>query len=494
MSKTLINTNKYKTVLGINRRNQEYIRPYNPLGSKKISDNKILTKRILGKAGIKTPKTIKIIRTKNQLRFFDWESLPKSFVVKPNRGTGGNGIIVFYGKKKGETAWIRSNHKVMNKEQLRIHFEKILDGSFSMGDSKDIVIIEERILNHSELKKYSFRGVPDIRLIIFNKVPVMAMIRFPTKISDGKANLHAGGICAGINVATGLTTTAIQLKKQSILENTYSIVKYTSDFQENLSLEGIQIPHWDEILETGIKCQEISNLGFLGVDIAIDENNGPLVFELNARPGLGIQMANNLGLRPRLERLKGIEDLSTKRAIRLAKTLFGGEIDECFQSLIGKPILGLVEKITIYYNSKSSNKPKKSENKFQTVKALLDTGITTSRIDEGLANRMGYNEAIGYFKSLKMPQYFDSLEEAKKFTKNLKIDYEKYKDILRPAVIVESARVKIKPAISLTIRLAGAEREIEAIVSTQKDTIYPILLGRKEFKNYLIDPSKTFIK
>ncbi len=486
----MINTNQYKTILGLNRRNQEYIRPYNPLSSKKISDNKILTKRLLSKADIKTPKTIKIIRTKKQLAFFDWESLPKSFVVKPNRGTGGNGIIVFYGKKKGETAWIRSNHRVMNKEQLRIHFEKILDGSFSMGDSKDIVIIEERILNHSTLKKYSFRGVPDIRLIIFNKVPVMAMIRFPTKISDGKANLHAGGICAGVNIATGVTTNAIQLKKSSVLENTYTNVEYTTDFQENLPLKDIQIPYWDKILETAIRCQEISNIGFLGVDIAIDENNGPLVFELNARPGLGIQMANNMGLRPRLERLKGIEPLSTKRAIRLAKTLFGGEIEECMQFLSGKQVLGLVEKVTIHYNQNNSLKPNKSKNKSQTVKALLDTGIVTSRIDEGLANRMGYEKATDYFKSLDIPPYFENIEEAKKFAKELKVNSE----ISRPAVIVESAKVKVKPAIQIDIQITGETRQIEAIVSTQKDTIYPLLLGRKELKDCLIDPSKTFVK
>jgi alpha-L-glutamate ligase-like protein len=494
MNSILLNTNKYREILGINRRNQEYVRQYNPLKSKKISDNKILSKRILNKAGIKTPKTIKIIRTKNQLNFFDWDSLPKSFVVKPNRGTGGNGIIVFYGQKKGELAWIRSNHQVMNKEQLRIHFEKILDGSFSMGDANDIVLIEERLLNHSVLKKYSFRGVPDIRIIVFNKVPVMAMIRFPTKFSDGKANLHAGGICAGIDIASGLTTNAIQLKRRSFFENTYASVDYTADFKENQPLKGIKIPYWDEILETAIKCQEITNIGFLGVDIAIDDNNGPLVFELNARPGLGIQMANNTGLRPRLERVKGIEIKSMKRAIRLAKTLFGGEIEEEIESLSGKDVVNLIEKITIYFNKESNEKPKKDENKLQVVKALLDTGILTSRIDEGLANRMGYNKTIEYFKSLDIPQSFESIEEAKKYSEKLNIDYKKYPDLLRPGIIVENAKVRIKPTINLDIKISGDTKDIEAIVSTQKETIYPLLLGRKELKNYLIDASKTFVK
>ena len=205
-------------------------------------------------------------------------------------------------------------------------------------------------------------------------------------------------------------------------------------------------------------------------------------------------MANNVGLRPRLERLKGIEIQSSKRAIRLAKTLFGGEIDECLQSLTGKQIFGLIEEITIYYNSKSPTKPKKTDSKLQTVKALLDTGLITSRIDEGLANRMGYDKAISHFKTLGIPDSFETIENAKKYGEKLPIDYETYPDLLRPAVIVEGTKIRVKPVIQLKIKIGDEEKEIDAVVSSQKDTIYPILLGRKELKNYLIDPSKTFVK
>ncbi len=83
-----------------NRRNQEYVRPFNSPSAKAIADNKIYTKRVLKKELIQTPEVYKLIRTKKQLEFLDWDSLPKSFVIKPNAGTGGNGIIVFYGKKK----------------------------------------------------------------------------------------------------------------------------------------------------------------------------------------------------------------------------------------------------------------------------------------------------------------------------------------------------------------------------------------------------------
>ncbi len=475
----------YKEILGINRRNQEYVRIYNPSSSKKISDNKILTKRILSKSNIRTPKIAKIIRTKKQLEFLNWETLPKSFVVKPNRGTGGNGIIVFYGKKKGELSWIRSNQKIMTKEQLRIHFEKILDGLYSMGNSRDMVLIEERILNNPILKNYSYRGVPDVRIIVFNKVPVMAMIRFPTKFSDGKSNLHSGGICAGIDMATGLTTNAIQLKKRSILENTYKDIELTSDFKQNKTIKGLKIPYWNEILDISIQCQEITNIGFLGVDIAIDQNRGPLVFELNSRPGLGIQIANKSGLRPKLERVKNIEIKSRERAIRISKTLFGGEIEEEIEALSGREVVNLIEKIIIYNNKKT-----KSKNETQTVKGLLDTGILISRIDEGLANRMGYDEIINDFKKLETPKTFETIEEAKRFIKEQNIN----EKIYRLTTIVENSQIKIKPVIKVQIKIADEIKEIEAILTTQKETIYPILIGRRELKNYLIDASKTFVK
>jgi glutathione synthase/RimK-type ligase-like ATP-grasp enzyme len=44
----------------------------------------------------------------------------------------------------------------------------------------------------------------------------------------------------------------------------------------------------------------MTGLGYLGVDMVIDRERGPLLLELNARPGLQIQVANQAGLRSRL--------------------------------------------------------------------------------------------------------------------------------------------------------------------------------------------------
>jgi glutathione synthase/RimK-type ligase-like ATP-grasp enzyme len=45
-------------------------------------------------------------------------------------------------------------------------------------------------------------------------------------------------------------------------------------------------------------------LGYLGADIVLTPDHGPILLELNARPGLGIQIANLDGLVPRLEKIR----------------------------------------------------------------------------------------------------------------------------------------------------------------------------------------------
>lgn len=482
----LLRSISQKEILGINRRNQVYVRPSNPIKARRKADDKLATKKMLSQLNINTPELFKVIRNKKQLKFLDWNSLPKSFVIKPNRGSQGNGIIVFFGKKKGKLEWIRPNGQTMGINELTIHMEKILDGRFSMGNRKDIVLIEDRIQTHPDIKKYSYKGVPDIRLIIYNQVPVMAMIRLPTKRSDGKANLHAGAICAGIDIASGVTTTAMHLRKSALVEDTYEDLEFTIDQKIPLLLRGIQIPFWKEILELSVKCHKASGLGYLGVDVAIDRTHGPVVFELNARPGLGIQIANLTGLRPRLERLEGLEIKSNAHAIRVAKNLFGGEIEEEIESISGKQVVNLVEKVYVYNVV--------NESKREYISALLDTGITTSRIDEGLASRVGFADAIKKFDLLNVSKDFESFAKAQEFIDTHEKEICLHPHIIRLAKVTELEKITVRPVIEATIKIAGTKRSFEAILGSQREMIYPMLIGRSNLKEYLIDASKTFAK
>lgn len=495
----ILTGNKFRDVLGLNMRNQAYVRPYNPPSAKKIADSKLLTKRILNRINIKTPELFKVVRTKKQVEYFDWDSLPSSFVIKPNQGTGGNGIIVFYGKKKGKNAWIRTNGQVMTINDIKLHLEAILEGRFSMGNVRDVALIEERLKNHQLLKPYSFKGVPDVRVIVFNSIPVMAELRLPTKESEGTANLHAGGIGVGIDIASGLTTVAIHRRKAALIADTYDIIEETIDLKHNLLLRGIQMPSWDEILEIAIKCSIESGLGYVGVDIALDREKGPMVFELNARPGLAIQIANMAGLRERLERVQGLKVKNIQHGIRIAKDLFGGEVEEEIEEMTGRRIVNLVEKITIFHKPRTLVKLRRNKVKIKIkntiVKGFLDTGITTSRLDAGLAGELGFTNELNHFDSFKIPNKFPDFKDAEDFIEANSEKICKDTEIIRLAKIVEEGKIVVKPVIKIKLKIRDSEeQEIEAIIGIKQDMSYPILIGRKELKNYLIDPSKTFVK
>jgi len=486
----MFQSNRIKEILGLNRRNQEYIRPFNPPSAKKIADNKILTKKVLATEGINTPSVYKLVKNKKQLQFLDWESLPKSFVIKPNQGTGGNGIIVFYGKKKGQNSWIRPNGTVMNQKDIALHIENILEGRFSMGNRSDIAIIEERVRTDPLLKQYSYKGVPDIRIICFNGVPIMAMTRLPTKRSNGTANLHSGAICTGLDISTGITTYSMQMNPRTIFSDTYESIESTTDLKENKKLSGIQIPNWNDILTIALKCQRASKLGYVGVDIALDIEKGPVVFELNARPGLGIQVANQAGLRWRLEKVKGLEIKNIKHGIRVAQNLFGGEIEESIEAISGRKVVSITEKVVLFHKGYDSKSKKNSMLK-ETTTAFMDTGILTSRITKNLVSRMGYLDTVKYFDSLNIPKKFESLQSAQKFIdENLSLFQDT--DIKRLAKIIDNGEICVRPVLEIKIKISGDIKDVDMVVT--EETEHSVVIGRGELKGYLIDTSKTFRK
>ncbi|MCK4525556.1 MAG: alpha-L-glutamate ligase-like protein, partial [Candidatus Andersenbacteria bacterium] len=197
-----------KGLLGMNARNLSYIRPNNLKNAIHLADNKLRSKELLFKAGVPVPKVYGIIRNRRELEVFKWADLPKSFVLKPNHGRGGEGIKIIFGQRKDQS-WISTEGKVITIKDLKNHIMDIFEGFYSFSGASDIAFFEERVKLSKTLKPYVYKGIPDIRVIVYNKVPVMAMLRLPTKESGGKANLHLGGIGLGVDIATGITTHAV---------------------------------------------------------------------------------------------------------------------------------------------------------------------------------------------------------------------------------------------------------------------------------------------
>ncbi|MFA5947560.1 MAG: tyrosine/phenylalanine carboxypeptidase domain-containing protein [Candidatus Gracilibacteria bacterium] len=399
-----------KGILGINARNLLYIKPFNPKKAIKLADDKIKSKRFLSAREIPVPKLYSIIKTFTELEKFDFNSLPQSFVVKPNQGFGGEGIIPIIGKEK--QYWISSDGEKLTKEDLKDHIIDILDGRYSIANVNDSVFFEQLIISDESIGKYAYKGLPDIRIVVHNLIPVMAMLRLPTKESKGRANIHQGAVAVGIDISKGQTTHISY--KNKIIEH----------LPEGLgNLKGLKIPYWDKILLIASKIQLITNLGYLAVDIAIDKNMGPVLLEINARAGLGVQIANLAPLKKRLEKVQDIKVQNPIKAIRVAKDLFGNVVEKEVENLMGKQMIGTEENIEINYQ----------KSKQIILKAKIDTGINRSIIDEEIAEKCGLlddNESYDDEKSTLKIQFNIKNKRVKTIVDIEKISNPNYKMII----------------------------------------------------------------
>lgn len=301
-------------VLGLNARNHSYIMRCNKRSSYPLVDDKLRTKTLALKAGIAVPQLYGVVSTQYDLgKLQALLGKHQQFVIKPAHGAGGEGVLVIDGMRR--ELFVKPDGRALTLDDLKYHASNILSGIYSLGALPDDAMIEYRVRVDTVLAPVSYRGVPDIRVLVFQGVPVMAMIRLPTRESDGKANLHQGAVGVGIDIASGLTTGGVWLNR---------VVREHPDF--GLSLEGLQIPAWQTMLELGARCHDLTGLGYMGVDIVLDEHYGPLILEINARPGLAIQIANRSGLQDRLDQIEALGDAIPEAAaerVQLAMRLFG---------------------------------------------------------------------------------------------------------------------------------------------------------------------------
>lgn len=295
-----------REVLGLNRRNHAYLFGWNPRDRYHMVDDKQATKRVLAAHGVPTPALLRVCEAQWQTaELGEWLAAREDFVLKPARGAGGSGIVVIVGRA-GERFRKPSGAELRCRD-LEAHACDVIGGAFSPGSRSDLLLVEERVVPEATLGALAYRGVPDVRVLVFRGVPVIAMLRLSTRRSDGRANLHLGGVGVGIDLARGVTTSAVRHGRG---------VDVHPDL--GLRLAGVPVPAWDDVLSLAVRAADAVGLGFVGVDVVLDARHGPLVLELNARPGLTIQVANRRGLRPVLETLAATEppgDLGARVAL-----------------------------------------------------------------------------------------------------------------------------------------------------------------------------------
>jgi alpha-L-glutamate ligase-like protein len=437
---------KIRDVLGLNSRNHMYTSVYNARSGKVIANSKLLTKKTLRTAKVRVPETYAIVKSMEALENFDFLTLPADFVVKPNNGLGGQGIIVIEGQGEFAGEWIDSQGAVWQVADLKLHMADILAGRYSMDDVSDIAYIEERVRVHPVFEKYSYHGTPDIRVIVFNKVPVMSYVRLPTEESGGRANLFQGAAAVGIDIATGITTYGVHHAKAT---------EFFPGTRRKLA--NIRIPQWEEILETAIAATDAIGLGYMASDIVLQpvDNTGkkdkagkelevlavPMILEVNAQPGLKIQIANRAGLRERLARIKGLKIVSPRHGIRVAQALFADP--KLAEKGLGRKTVGAYEEVEVLgHNGKS-----------EMIEAKIDTGADGSSIDRILAEELGLldNENILYY------DYFSNANGRKK-----------------------------REVVGVTFVMAGRKIKTQVSIADRSRLRTKMLIGRRDLKQFAI--------
>ena len=300
-------------VLGLNERNAELIMRLNPRRLYPRVDDKVITKELAVEAGMAVPDLYGVIGHQGDVRRFAEIVEPlESFVVKPAQGSGGDGIIVITGRSsRRRDAFRMANGVLISTGELEYHLSNIVGGQYSLSGGRDKAIIEYCVRFDPVFSEVSYQGVPDVRVVVYRGYPAMAMVRLPTRASDGKANLHQGAVGAGIDMGTGMTTTGVCGN---------DVVDEHPD--TGALIADLSIPDWDTILESSARGYDVTGLGYLGVDMVIDRERGPLILEMNARPGLNIQIANRAGLK---SRLRLIDERFDENASPAERALFARE-------------------------------------------------------------------------------------------------------------------------------------------------------------------------
>lgn len=287
---------KIKGVMGMNRRNISYIGRYNSRSLFPLVDDKLKTKRLAIEHDVTVPALVGVIDSQHEVKSVrSIVENQNAFCIKPAKGSGGKGILVI--NKVEDGIFYRTNGQPLQKGELQRHVSNILAGLFSLGGATDVAMIEDCIQVDDGLSAFSYEGVPDIRVIVFRGLPVMAMMRLSCAESNGKANLHQGAIGVGLCLKTGKAVNAVCHDE---------VISTHPDTGQALS--ELVLPSWNELLHLACACSDMTGLGYLGVDLVIDKNLGPMLLELNARPGLSIQIANAEGLLPRLREIEVINN------------------------------------------------------------------------------------------------------------------------------------------------------------------------------------------
>lgn len=259
-------------VIGMNLRNYVIAR-VNDTQAQRLAKDKVALKKHLEGAGIRVPETLCVIRTVTQAKKL--LELTEDFVIKPDHGFAGRGILVLAREQDG---FRTPGGRRLELHDIKFHIEKILEGQYSGLAENDYVLVEKRIMCSKQLQFKEAIGLPDIRIICEDNLAIACMIRYPTSASEGKANLAQGAIGFGVDLPSGRIVSAYS-----------EIERRFYELEEWGVPKDFRLPARAEIIDLAQRAAGHSGLRYAGVDIVLDQADEPVVLEVNGYPGLEIQ-------------------------------------------------------------------------------------------------------------------------------------------------------------------------------------------------------------
>jgi len=278
-----------RRVLGLNARNLLYVQALNARKDFPLADNKLETKLTLARSGVRIPRTLAVLTSLAEVsRARELLIHAGQFALKPARGRQGGGIVIIAGHDGKQ--FLKVGGGGLTWTAIQRVMGDILHGAHSAG-RPDVVLVEQRVIAHPSLGPLADFGLPDVRVILLESRPMMCMLRVPTRASGGRSNLHQGALGVALRESDGMAIRCVRRGEP-----------LDAHPDSGAPMTGFRMPFWEPILDLAQRAGRCLPLGYLGADIVLDAELGPLVMEMNARPGLEIQNVNGLGLRRRLER------------------------------------------------------------------------------------------------------------------------------------------------------------------------------------------------
>ena len=171
------------------------------------------------------------------------------------------------------------------------------------------LILEEQIIQNKKMASLHSNSLNTLRVVTYLDEKGKITIHMPfIKIGQKGSfvdNGGSGGILAQIDPKNGTIIT----DGKDELNNTY--VKHPDT---NIIFKGFEIPEWNEVIKLVTKAaNEFTKTRYIGWDVGISKDNGPVIVEANGKTQfIGQQITDEIGKRKNLEKLINYKKLKKK--------------------------------------------------------------------------------------------------------------------------------------------------------------------------------------